>query len=135
MIRRPPRSTRTDTLFPYTTLFRSELALHVGQHRDRQVAQILMVALPGEVHELAVDREPEKLGVAVDELLVEPAEGRDLRRADEGEVLRPGEEHEPLARERSEEHTSELQSLMRISYAVFCLTKHTQKRHQNTHTI
>src|SRR3546814_9274051 len=58
-----------------------------------------MVALPGEVHELAVDREPEKLGVAVVELLVEPAEGRDLRRADEGEVLRPGEEHEPLARE------------------------------------
>src|SRR3546814_17976990 len=58
-----------------------------------------MVALPGEVHELAVDREPEKLGVAVDELLVEPAEGRDLSRADEGEILRPGEEHEPLARE------------------------------------
>src|SRR3546814_5064748 len=80
MIRRPPRSTRTDTLFPYTTLFRSP-------DRRRRAA-----------------RRPHR------------ADRRDrprIRRA----VLR----HHP--RRRSEEHTSELQSLMRISYAVFCLKK------------
>src|SRR3546814_4231576 len=73
MIRRPPRSTRTDTLFPYTTLFRSHRLGHVfaGRHPDPQ----------------------------------------------------PGE---PL---RSEEHTSELKSLMRISYAVFCLKKKRNKLH------
>src|SRR3546814_1270474 len=74
MIRRPPRSTRTDTLFPYTTLFRSQ--------RD-------------------LDRGPRALA----------------QRRGGGEV------DVALARFRSEEHTSELQSLMRISYAVFCLKK------------
>src|SRR3546814_1611846 len=97
MIRRPPRSTRTDTLFPYTTLFRS----HADEtpHR-RQVA----------------DR------------------AADARRH-EGEHARV-EAHRHLRRvagaaervERSEEHTSELQSLMRISYAVFCLKKKTYKQ-------
>src|SRR3546814_3741109 len=84
MIRRPPRSTRTDTLFPYTTLFRSP------HHRAG-----LWRAL----------RAPDGPGVRVQS-------GRGLR--DTG-LLR--------GRERSEEHTSELQSLMRISYAVFCLKK------------
>src|SRR3546814_1515466 len=70
MIRRPPRSTRTDTLFPYTTLFRS----------------------------------PDHIAAAVE--IEDPAVRRGFRR-----------------RDRSEEHTSELQSLMRISYAVFCLKK------------
>src|SRR3546814_8881935 len=95
MIRRPPRSTRTDTLFPYTTLFRSQ-PLHHRQHaRDVGVAA-------GEV------------AVAVD--VVE----EELRRR-------------PAARVgRSEEHTSELQSLMRISYAVFCLKK---KKHNYTLTL
>src|SRR3546814_8887295 len=78
MIRRPPRSTRTDTLFPYTTLFRSQAA-------DR--AQ-------GAPHGSRLQR---------------------LRSAGA-----PGHHRRPRAR-RSEEHTSELQSLMRISYAVFCL--------------
>src|SRR3546814_7570708 len=92
MIRRPPRSTRTDTLFPYTTLFRS-------------YAEILA----RESGENAEPIEPAKLVV-------------------------------PMIARRSEEHTSELQSLMRISYAVFCLKKktnntitlnkqHTQRRH------
>src|SRR3546814_8648332 len=84
MIRRPPRSTRTDTLFPYTTLFRSAGAgLPDGQ---REFARVL----------------------AVDHLLRRPLEGR------------------------SEEHTSELQSLMRISYAVFCLKKKKKQTHKAT---
>src|SRR3546814_4691713 len=82
MIRRPPRSTRTDTLFPYTTLFRSHAA------RDR--ARLIAAAPEGVEAVGALDR---------------PAG-----------ILR-----DPDA--RSEEHTSELQSLMRISYAVFCLKK------------
>src|SRR3546814_12603560 len=84
MIRRPPRSTRTDTLFPYTTLFRS-----VGQRLA--VGVVIVDADLCERH---------ALGRGGDDAL------REHRRAD-----------------RSEEHTSELQSLMRISYAVFCLKK------------
>src|SRR3546814_14220723 len=88
MIRRPPRSTRTDTLFPYTTLFRSILGL--------------------------VDR----LGIGADHL-----DAVLLQRAvlEQRERCRTG-------RGRSEEHTSELQSLMRISYAVFCLKKKTKPK-------
>src|SRR3546814_1633432 len=83
MIRRPPRSTRTDTLFPYTTLFRSVDAVVLGsesrfQQRRPPVAQ-------------------------------------------------------PLGRHRSEEHTSELQSLMRISYAVFCLKKKNKQQPTRKH--
>src|SRR3546814_4817828 len=81
MIRRPPRSTRTDTLFPYTTLFRSNwnpvtVTIWPGQVLDTKLPVLIVV--------------------------------------------------EHLA--RSEEHTSELQSLMRISYAVFCLKKKTKQR-------
>src|SRR3546814_10867576 len=86
MIRRPPRSTRTDTLFPYTTLFRSLLAGGV-HHQEQPVALVR------------------------DHQVIEDA----------GPVV--GEEAVALAAHRSEEHTSELQSLMRISYAVFCLKK------------
>src|SRR3546814_12652463 len=90
MIRRPPRSTRTDTLFPYTTLFRSGL---------RQRA-------PGDRHDADMLCAPEL----------------HLRR------LPPGRRHRLLnSCYRSEEHTSELQSLMRISYAVFCLKKKKKK--------
>src|SRR3546814_4389566 len=117
MIRRPPRSTRTDPLFPYTTLFRSgpvELRL---LDRERGTAHL---------EDPAADvREPvgggEAAGsrvVGIGEVLegvarVAPAVGVDALREEEAE---PGGE-------RSEEHTSELQSLMRISYAVFCLKK------------
>src|SRR3546814_13014550 len=94
MIRRPPRSTRTDTLFPYTTLFRSRSALVQGRHR---------LPTPRE----GVLRQHER-------------RHRRHRRADPETGLRP----------RSEEHTSELQSLMRTSYAVFCLK--TKKKKNKT---
>src|SRR3546814_14146200 len=90
MIRRPPRSTRTDTLFPYTTLFRS-----VGGLGALRVILIAGQEGGGRLFVL----------LAHVEGLAEP-------------VLRTG-----VRRLRSEEHTSELQSLMRISYAVFCLKK------------
>src|SRR3546814_3368105 len=101
MIRRPPRSTRTDTLFPYTTLFRSLARRHRprrGQHavqvggRDR-VAGRKRGQPPAQVLQFAHVAGP---------VVVPQALERGLR---------------------SEEHTSELQSLMRISYAVFCLKK------------
>src|SRR3546814_5791008 len=92
MIRRPPRSTRTDTLFPYTTLFRSW----------RQAENL------DDAQEAKLDLICRKLG------------------------LREGMRVQPeLAADRSEEHTSELQSLMRISYAVFCLKK---KKKENKQT-
>src|SRR3546814_9449987 len=96
MIRRPPRSTRTDTLFPYTTLFRSR----------QRIAP-------------AVADQPQHVGEAV---------GRDLadRRVARDVPARPLEQ----AIARSEEHTSELQSLMRISYAVFCLKKKKRKKNK-----
>src|SRR3546814_8458278 len=87
MIRRPPRSTRTDTLFPYTTLFRSGKS-----EGPRSYASPCCVRLR-----------------------VSPYQGR--------------MENPVYARIRSEEHTSELQSLMRISYAVFCLKKKKNKNH------
>src|SRR3546814_5561454 len=110
MIRRPPRSTRTDTLFPSTTLFRSRQ----GVLREAGAA----VARSG-VQELAADA-PVEADAAGDVVHV----GADLL-AEIGDLVDKGDL-------RSEEHTSELQSLMRISYAVFCLKK---KRNQtNTQT-
>src|SRR3546814_6504072 len=99
MIRRPPRSTRTDTLFPYTTLFRSP-AQQVGAPGGRGEQ-------PGQ---LAQDR----VAGMVAERVVDTLEVIDIER-----------------QQRSEEHTSELQSLMRISYAVFCLKK---KKKNTTNT-
>src|SRR3546814_6083474 len=106
MIRRPPRSTRTDTLFPYTTLFRSSGHEHPphrvgggGAHTQRRVrAGVGGLAVPGDPRRSAEER-------------------RQLRRG----VRR-------VLDRRSEEHTSELQSLMRISYAVFCLKKKIMRR-------
>src|SRR3546814_4193563 len=100
MIRRPPRSTRTDTLFPYTTLFRSA------------------ASSSGSLRSMMADttRSPVALTRASS---VAP---------------------DPVGPPRSEEHTSELQSLMRISYAVFCLkkkkknNKHTNKHHKQRKT-
>src|SRR3546814_4811542 len=108
MIRRPPRSTRTDTLFPYTTLFRS-----AGQ-RSRRVGS----------QSSGVDR---RRGRAADLLAA--------RRFHVGLQLQPAGSGRDLFRrslqgQRSEEHTSELQSLMRISYAVFCLNKKTKANHK-----
>src|SRR3546814_3947019 len=105
MIRRPPRSTRTDTLFPDTTLFRSD-------RPGGQVAQGHLV------------RGRFELG--------QPVQHQRPRRGDEqsrgGVDADLPLEGERVPAQRSEEHTSELQSLMRISYAVFCLKK---KKHKN----
>src|SRR3546814_9424403 len=87
MIRRPPRSTRTDTLFPYTTLFRSAPGGRRSSRPDRRDRRVDAAPRPAAVH------------------------------------ARTGCHHLRLQQPRSEEHTSELQSLMRISYAVFCLKK------------
>src|SRR3546814_6786153 len=95
MIRRPPRSTRTDTLFPYTTLFRSRTALE-----HRAVPDCVLPDVPG------------------DRLAVHPTQA-----AGNGRWPRARKPRCAVALVRSEEHTSELQSLMRISYAVFCLKK------------
>src|SRR3546814_2121060 len=86
MIRRPPRSTRTDTLFPYTTLFRSKSLKELSKRTTF----------------IRVNR-----------------------------VLNEKYEKETLTKRRSEEHTSELQSLMRISYAVFCLKKKNTNKHNH----
>src|SRR3546814_3289121 len=113
MIRRPPRSTRTDTLFPYTTLFRSDVRDPVLHGPDR----IAAVALRGGDHRFAVRGRQH----APDDAHGRRRAGADrARRAASGRRVctRPA-----LDRRRSEEHTSELQSLMRISYAVFCLKK------------
>src|SRR3546814_6337557 len=104
MIRRPPRFTRTYTLFPYTTLFRS---LDVGRARLEGDDVLLAELQLGGVldrHDPLVVRDERRQDV----------EGRGLARAGAAG-------HEDV--QRSEEHTSELQSLMRISYAVFCLNK------------
>src|SRR3546814_8846622 len=105
MIRLPPRSTRTDTLFPCTTLFRA-----VGRRRRAVDRRQSPAARP------APQRRPAAPAV----------QQRDLR-PHQGPVLADVARRHPLAldagRLRSEEHTSELQSLMRISYAVFCLKK------------
>src|SRR3546814_4535497 len=93
MLRRPPRSTRTDTLFPYTTLFRSELGRRGWRRRPEYIQ--------GKVIDTG------RLGLEV--------KGTD----DPGQLV---------AECRSEAHTSELQSLMRISYAVFCLKKKKQRQ-------
>src|SRR3546814_1149486 len=97
MIRRPPRSTRTDTLFPYTTLFRSHARRAVHDNRNPANPVTMM------------------------------AEKATLIRTPDGPRLYM------VNGNRSEEHTSELQSLMRISYAVFCLKKKKkQKKYQIT---
>src|SRR3546814_4480909 len=100
MIRRPPRSTRTDTLFPYTTLFRSQCGLPHGQR-----------------HRLSTNSK-RQAGLAV------------RGRRQQYRLLAA------IAGSRSEEHTSELQSLMRISYAVFCLKKKNKPNTtHNSHVI
>src|SRR3546814_2070514 len=108
MIRRPPRSTRTDTLFPYTTLFRSFLRapLRTADEADRAARHMR-------------EHERRDRGVIVGEVAL----GR--FRFGEDDAVAAADLH--VAFRRSEEHTSELQSLMRISYAVFCLKKKTQK--------
>src|SRR3546814_4160931 len=119
MIRRPPRSTRTDTLFPYTTLFRSRVG---GATLSRLILSLLVTPLPVTASVTRYVRARECLS-GLDHVGV-------------------GSLHPGVL--RSEEHTSELQSLMRNSYAVFCLKKKKQqsiqsilksKAHQNRNSI
>src|SRR3546814_1596231 len=122
MIRRPPRSTRTDTLFPYTTLFRSGADARANiLHRvvDRHARR---------------DDPARRVDVHIDVLLrifrlEEQQLGDDQRRHLVLDLA--GDEDDPFA-QRSEEHTSELQSLMRISYAVFCLKKKNKNKDNKT---
>src|SRR3546814_7093901 len=114
MIRRPPRSTRTDTLFPYTTLFRSveffpgvdigaAADLADGSHRK----DVLIVGRADQPGADIGGRHAQDFLFSADDAALHGGTG-------------PGQE------ERSEEHTSEIQSLMRISYAVYCLKKKKQ---------
>src|SRR3546814_10907941 len=117
MIRRPPRSTRTDTLFPYTTLFRSEdkpmIALQQAQVGDRDIMSMRPVLLAGDAGDAGAVRAR-----------------RMLRKL----IAQEQSNGEEASDQRSEEHTSELQSLMRNSYAVFCLKKKKSKL-QTTRTL
>src|SRR3546814_7631830 len=118
MLRRPPRSTRTDTLFPYPTLFRSaEIDVLVDRVSRREGRPLLAGKDPRTVlTELAEKRNPiYALAPIHIQSMAAPHE------ATVDKIMK--------ALERSEEHTSELQSLMRISYAVFCL----KKKQQNIH--
>src|SRR3546814_3738218 len=135
MIRRPPRSTRTYTLFPYTTLFRSQ-----GQQAGGAGRRI-------------ADGDPELRVAAADRhrsprTRTRPRAAGTGRRTSTGPAAGTARRRRPLATAaavpvqhlgqpelpRSEEHTSELQSLMRISYAVFCLRKkHINYNHTTTH--
>src|SRR3546814_6348301 len=110
MIRRPPRSTRTDTLFPYPTLFRST-SLCPKTESDRRERQI----------SLRDDRACPRPGRNAPH----PASHIPPKRAESGYIQPKANDARWLSdwQLRSEEHTSELQSLMRISYAVFCLKK------------
>src|SRR3546814_4851663 len=118
MIRRPPRSTRTDTLFPYTTLFRSQ-RLAGARRADQQTALRDLAAEALEL--LRVAQELDDLL----QLLLGLVYAGDVVEGDATDLL--GQQARLRLAEahglRSEEHTSELQSLMRISYAVFCLKK------------
>src|SRR3546814_7350129 len=113
MIRRPPRFTRTDTLFPATTLFRSA-ACALGEGAQLR---------PGRADAARQFRRYVEMRTAFAAYLTDVS---DLDR--EVGVVRSSIERNGKADDRSEEHTSELQSLMRISYAVFCLKKKKQKR-------
>src|SRR3546814_2408828 len=109
MIRRPPRSTRTDTLFPYTTLFRSRPCVSGQGRRGAKSGP----------------RAPYPCGLSC---IQHPLGVDDMHlRSDHGDKVRAAHRQEIAVEvvERSEEYTSELQSLMRRSYAVFCLKKTT----------
>src|SRR3546814_5432152 len=141
MLRRPPRSTRTDTLFPYTTLFRSlqrmqQLTLLADIKTNRQVALDLTGRIVDHRHQGGIDpMQRTVLGPVADLTLPDLPQGdgaphgaEELTRVLTGvdqTMVSPQQLFARVAKKltelvRSEEHTSELQSLMRISYAVFC---------------
>src|SRR3546814_1608253 len=109
MIRRPPRSTRTDTLFPYTTLFRSHMEMIVLDKLGvaDQIKEVLETVFDPEIPVNIIE-----LGLVYEIITKEDGTAKVIMTLTA-----------PNCPVRSEEHTSELQSLMRISYAVFCLKK------------
>src|SRR3546814_6356084 len=130
MIRRPPRSTRTDTLFPYTTLFRSPLQRCPGGHQSQSLTcvsqgPVFLSGRPGCTGH--INQKSSLLAMIFTFFCQAISLLQDV--------------HSPLIISqtsviRSEEHTSELQSLMRISYAVFCLKKKTNtKQDYNIHNV
>src|SRR3546814_10874568 len=124
MRRRPPRSTRTDTLFPYTPLFRAPPS-EQGRQATQEVADDRRHHAACEPGDGGLDRDPD-CGMRIPRR--DPQQrgggvGIPCRRLEEAQHGAAGGECRTVIDGRSEEHTSELQSLMRISYAVFCLTK------------
>src|SRR3546814_7726529 len=117
MIRRPPRSTRTDTLFPDPTLFRSTEAINFMAKYGRGLICLAMER-----------RRIEELGLPL------MAQKNSSRHSTAFTVSIEAREGVTTGISRSEEHTSELLSLMRISYAVFCLRKKKQQHNNNTST-
>src|SRR3546814_9616939 len=109
MIRLPPRSTRTDTLFPYSTLFRSLRAVEVEADLMLKATKVDGI--------YTADPKKDASATRYDEVTYDEALGKRLG-----------------VMNRSEEHTSELQSLMRISYAVFCLTNKKDRTHSKLTT-
>src|SRR3546814_4614517 len=145
MIRRPPRSTRTDTLFPSTSLFRSERtallesAKREAEHANDAKSRFLTaighdLMQPLHAAHLFTDTLSQQIAHPAQREAVRQVRGAldsttdlltglfDMSRLEAGGLV-PQPREFPLAEVRSEEHTSELQSLMRISYAVFCLKK------------
>src|SRR3546814_8363029 len=121
MKRRPPISTRTDTLFPYTTLFRS-LTTHYLEEAENLCRNLAIIdkgtiVEQGPMRALLAKLDVEGFLLDVDGDL--PPELPEIR----GAILAAHDDHTLDLEMRSEEHTSELQSLMRISNAVFCLNK------------
>src|SRR3546814_10311640 len=107
MIRRPPRSTRTDTLFPYTTLFRSAERVNAAVTEFRSVIDLVARLGTHVTNFAAVMEQVQQVSQSIEQIA-------------------------KTTNMRSEEHTSELQSLMRNSYAVFCLKKKKQKKYRTS---
>src|SRR3546814_1804168 len=143
MMRRPPRSTRTDTLFPYTTLFRSMVLDGVAARCHQDVAGADRFVAIVQAHRVRVD----DAGAGASKLDAAALQSLNVQVFEPGDFLvLGGDQCRPVVPRgpqvpaespgigkvvRSEEHTSELQSLMRISYAVFCLHKKTTYKYNN----
>src|SRR3546814_5785039 len=140
MTRRPPIATRTDTLFPYSTLFRSRSASQAALARLSEVSRLSGGKVPAKTEMEAAVAAEARARANVDSAVASVAQARAQLSSDEtnrrkaairspvgGVVLsrqiEPGQTVAASFQARSEEHTSELQSLMRTSYAVFCLKK------------
>src|SRR3546814_2070702 len=117
MLLRPPRSTRTDPLFPYTTLFRSHTGMLAHLTGCKSSWMLLASKTLNVIHVSTHVSLKDAISRATPERVFETI------RAGHRHLVRMGIEKPRIAVARSEEHTSELQSLMRISYAVFCLKK------------